>query len=188
MHAGLKFWKVNSRQFFAVTEEDLLVPAKKKNRNADSRTDTTDMTTFGSGCSCNCEEALENITKELVELQGKMSRVFELTKSSKVPLGLWELVGEAFKCKICRDMIRPPVVVTKCCKAMLGCDECVKSCYCMLAIPWLKTAQAATQRGDMGRVRAAYMDLMSFSQLLKRLSKTEQLLCPSVFHQLIQTV
>ena len=106
-----------------------MAPAKKKNRNADSRTDTIDLTTFGSGCSCNCEEALENMSKELVELQGKMSRVFELTKSSKVPLGLRELMGEAFKCKICRDMIQPPVIVTKCCKAMLGCDECIKSWY-----------------------------------------------------------
>ena len=36
VHAGLKFWKVNSRKKFALPKEDLLAPVRKKARNSDS--------------------------------------------------------------------------------------------------------------------------------------------------------
>ena len=130
VHAGLKFWKVNSRKFFAVQEEDLLAPVRKKAcRNVDSRVEAIDLTTSGLGCNCNCKEALEDVLQEVMELQRRMTKLFELTKSSKVPLGLRELMNDAFKCKICRDIVRRPVIVTKCCKAVLGCDDCVRSWY-----------------------------------------------------------
>ena len=55
--------------------------------------------------------------------------MFELTKSLKVPLRLRKLLNDSFKCKIRREIVDLPVTVTKCFKAILGCDDCVKSWY-----------------------------------------------------------
>ena len=105
-----------------------MAPVRKRSRNSDSRSEAIDLTTSDSGC-CHCKEALEDLSHELVEVQTRMTKIFEFTKSSKVPLGLRELLNQSLKCKICRGIMDPPVIVTKCCKAIVGCDECVKSWY-----------------------------------------------------------
>ena len=99
---------------------------RKKPRRQSEAIDLTDSTTAST---CNCEEVLEDVRSELEGVQTKLKHIFELTKDSKVPLGLQELLNEAFKCKICRGIIDPPVIITKCCKAILGCDECIKTWY-----------------------------------------------------------
>ena len=138
VHAGFKFWKVNSRKFLAVPEEDVMAPVRKRTKNSHSQTKPIDLTASASGCcSCNCTDALEEISQELLELQRRMSKVFELTKSSKVPLRIQELL---FKCKICREIVDLPDTVTKCFKAILGCNDCVKSWY--LSVPLVKNFPA----------------------------------------------
>ena len=34
---------------------------------------------------------------------------------------------ETFKCMICRDLSRSPVVIAECCKQILGCRQCLDS-------------------------------------------------------------
>ena len=161
----MKFWKVNSRKFFAVTEEDLLAPRTKRRRSSATGTDADD----SRAEACNCDESLDGMTKELIELKAKVSQIFELTKESKVPLGLRRLLADAFKCKICRDLIRPPVMVTRCCKAMLGCDECVKTWYATDTLT--KNCPACnTERGYVETMRLHGLDdlltgLMSLEDL-----------------------
>ena len=75
------------------------------------------------------QETKQKVCKESLELQRRVDKVFQLTKDAKVPLGLCDLLSEAFQCKICREVIRPPVIVTKCCKGLLACDECIRTWY-----------------------------------------------------------
>ena len=72
------------------------------------------------------------------ELQRWMRKVLELTKSSKIPLGFRKLQNDLFKCKICREIVNPQAIVTECCKAILGGDDCVKSWY--LSNPQVKNS------------------------------------------------
>ena len=155
MSAGLKFWKVNSTKFFAVAEEDLLAPRRKKYKRRGSGTDAIDLCREEPGCSC--QETEQKVSKELVELQRRVDKVFQLTKDAKVPLGLRDLLSEAFKCKICREVIRPPVIVTKCCKGLLGCDECVRTWYA--TDPLTKNCPGCnTERGYVETMRIRGLD------------------------------
>ena len=49
-----------------------------------------------------------------------------LTANCNLPLGLQRIVRDTFKRYICHSVaVKPPIIVTKCCKNMLGCQECV---------------------------------------------------------------
>ena len=51
----------------------------------------------------------------------------ELTENSVIPLGL---MRDTFQCKICHVVpVKPPVIVTKCCQSILGCEKCVNQWY-----------------------------------------------------------
>ena len=48
----------------------------------------------------------------------------------KLPPGLHTLLHDTLKCNICQSSpIRPPVMFTRCCKSILGCERCVDSWY-----------------------------------------------------------
>ena len=145
-----------------------MAPVRKRSRNSDSHSEAIDLTTSDSGC-CHCKEALEDLSHELVEVQTRMTKIFELTKSSKVPLGLRKLLNQSFTCKICRRIVDPPpVIVTKCSKSILGCDECVKSWY--VTDPLSKNCPACnTKRGYVETMRLHGLD-----KFLTAIKKTEE--------------
>jgi hypothetical protein len=37
--------------------------------------------------------------------------------------------NDAFKCKICTSIMRPPVVLGKRCRSLLGCETCIGTWY-----------------------------------------------------------
>ena len=44
----------------------------------------------------------------------------------KLPCTLHRQLQDTFKCNICRSSpIKPPVIFSRCCKRLLGCQECV---------------------------------------------------------------
>ena len=44
--------------------------------------------------------------------------------------GLKLLLTDALKCKICLDSpAKPPLILAKCCKSILGCQQCVNGWY-----------------------------------------------------------
>ena len=54
----------------------------------------------------------------------------QLSKESKIPLGLKRIVRDSFKCKICHAVpINPPVIMSKCCKTLIGCEPCINTLY-----------------------------------------------------------
>ena len=120
---GLKFWRVNSRKFYAVPEEDLLAPCRKKSRSAVQTVDLTDE-------SCNCTEAVRDLAHSVDLLTKKVDRIFELTKDTAVPLGLRDLLDDHLKCKICHaSPMTPPIIMAKCCRSIIGCESCVNRWY-----------------------------------------------------------
>ena len=46
-----------------------------------------------------------------------------MTLTSDLPIGLRRVLRDTFKCQICHSVpVKPPVIVTKCCKKSLGCQ------------------------------------------------------------------
>ena len=54
----------------------------------------------------------------------------KLNAESKLPLGLKRMLRDTFKCYICHSVpAKPPLIITKCCKNLLGCEACVNQWY-----------------------------------------------------------
>ena len=73
---------------------------------------------------------LDQLTLEMKGIRKDISSVLTLSKGMKLPPGLHTLLHDTFKCNICQSSpIRPPVMFTRCCKSILGCERCVDSWY-----------------------------------------------------------
>ncbi len=67
-----------------------------------------------------------SITKELVELKDQIKNIVEVKASTtKIPIGLLISIRTTFRCTLCLSLIKPPLIFARCCKNILGCEECV---------------------------------------------------------------
>ena len=112
---------MNSRKFYAVPEDD---GSSEQKKHAKKLIDLTE------SASCICDKVLTELKLELEEVNGKIKQIFTLTKDSPVPIAYKKLLKDAFKCKIYHvGPLAPPVIVTKCYKTLIGCQECVNTWY-----------------------------------------------------------
>jgi hypothetical protein len=76
------------------------------------------------------EDLLLEIKNDIGHVKEKTEEILKLSKDLKVPLGLQKLLRDSFRCTICQvEPMRPPVILSKCCKSLLGCEECVNTYY-----------------------------------------------------------
>ena len=76
------------------------------------------------------EEKLDMILNEVGGIKEALGEMMTLSADSSIPMGLKCILRETFKCHICHTvLINPPVIVTKCCKTILGCESCINSWY-----------------------------------------------------------
>ena len=70
---------------------------------------------------------LDHLMQDVKELKEAVKSALDVTP---IPLGLKLAVRDAFKCSIClTSPIKPPVIITTCCKVILGCNECVNEWF-----------------------------------------------------------
>ena len=113
--------KVNSRNFFAVLEEDLRAPVRKRSRKSRAHMDADPL---------DFEETLDELKTEVARMHEKLDKVFSLTRDSPVPAGLRILLQDSLKCKICHiTPLQPPIIFAKCCKSILGYERYVDEWY-----------------------------------------------------------
>ena len=59
-----------------------------------------------------------------------VGEILQVNQILSLPLGIVKLVKDAFMCNICRNTpMTPPLIATKCCNSLLGCEECVNTWY-----------------------------------------------------------
>ena len=75
------------------------------------------------------DNAINPIKEDIAEVRKSLDQLVKIDRKSKIPTGLKLLLVETFKCKICHQTMVPPVIVTKCCKALLGCDGCINGWF-----------------------------------------------------------
>ena len=71
----------------------------------------------------------EEIKEDIRCIKEYTSDLFKLTSSHQIPMGLQRLLLDSFQCKICKQVIKPPVITTKCCKLILSCGDCLSTWY-----------------------------------------------------------
>ena len=62
----MKFWKVNSRKFYAVPDEDLLAPVRKKSRKS-----LSPVKDYDDHQSSSCADVLNDFSDEMALLHKK---------------------------------------------------------------------------------------------------------------------
>ena len=124
--AGLIFWKNPRRKLYAVSKADLKSgDSKKRALIVDSNEEDVEPIKKPK-----VEEKLSLVLEELATIKDSLDEVTSLTKDTRISLGLKRAIRDTFKCLIChRVPIVPPVIVTKCCKTILGCSTCVNTWY-----------------------------------------------------------
>ena len=76
------------------------------------------------------EEKIDIITEEIQCLKELISQITNLTQMSNVPIALIRTMQETFKCRICLSVpIKPPILVSKCCKVIMECESCINQWY-----------------------------------------------------------
>ncbi len=70
------------------------------------------------------------ILSEVGCIKETLGEMMTLSTDSNFPMGLKRILRETFKCRICHTVpSKPPVIVTKCCKTILGCESCINNWY-----------------------------------------------------------
>ena len=123
--AGLKFWKVGSRKLYAVSKKCLKLSQGKGKYAADttSSSDSDDIMPKSKHFK------YDSIGKDIKDIKGKLCSLVNIQKNMKVPLSLQLLLTESFKCCICQELMQPPVIFSRCCKCLIGCENCVDKWY-----------------------------------------------------------
>ena len=132
---GVLFWKHPRRKLYAVTQRDL--KEIRRRRSAGNYINTSDDESDDDGGMSGStrkrvklDDTLEAIGQDVSAIRETITEMMTLTADCSMPLGLKRVVNDTFKCYICHVIpVKPPIIVTKCCKNMLGCQECVNTWY-----------------------------------------------------------
>lgn len=145
-YAGLSFWKCGSRKIFAVVNSENVRVPQKRVRSAKSK--ATLLNQASSDISDDSDDdfvprkfnkkfdvaekdqTFHQIKGDIKDVKCMMTEMLEINKSLPLPLGITKLVKDAFQCKICHETpMKTPIIATKCCSSLLGCEECVNTWY-----------------------------------------------------------
>ena len=94
---------------------------------------------------------IASIMEDVRSIHRDLQTVLKLTPESKVPLGLKQVLFDTFRCNICISTpMAPPIIYTRCCKRILGCQSCVDS--------WYAGEEGMTKKCPICRAERAYAD------------------------------
>ena len=71
-----------------------------------------------------------DLIEDVRDVRSQLNKLCSVTSDLKVPIGLKIALKQAFQCKICfLTPLKPPMIVTRCCKNVLGCKNCADTYY-----------------------------------------------------------
>ena len=165
--AGLKFWKSPRRKIYAVristfkgktprkrplvdsdSEEE---PVSKRSKN--DITKVVSMVDDVRDDLFRTESKVDDVKTTLETMKREIQDILHLDQASNVPMGLKHMVRNTFQCKICLGIpMSPPVVMAKCCKTIIGCEQCINR--------WYAVSEALTKSCPNCRVERGYSEIM----------------------------
>lgn len=98
-------------------------------------------------------EKQDILNEEFAIVKDNITDIMQLTSESKIPLSLKKLICDHFKCSLCHSTpINPPIIVSKCCKTIIGCEGCVNT--------WFSGSDALTKSCPICRAKRGYNEMM----------------------------
>ena len=175
---GLKFWKSPRRKVFAVPIGDRKMHKRKRQNevmsiDSDSDEPTPKRAKDNTSIKISRIESKVNDVREDVDaMKEAIKDILHLNENSKRPMGLQRLICDAFQCKVCLAIpIKPPVIMSKCCKSVIGCERCVNA--------WYTGPEALTKTCPACRTERGYSETMilrgldSFLLEIKKVVQTD---------------
>lgn len=105
------------------------------------------------------ESKVDDMKEDIESIKEAIQDIWHLNDKSKLPMGLQRIVRDAFQCKICLSVpINPPVIVSKCCKVIIGCERCVNV--------WYTGTEALTKTCPSCRIERGYSETMGLNGFL----------------------
>lgn len=104
----------------------------------------------------------------MASIKETLTEIMTLTPESKLPMDLKQIIRDTFKCHICRSVpAKPLLIITKCCRTMLGCERCVNQ--------WDSGPEAMTKTCLMCKAERGCNETMILQDLNKFLASIEKL-------------
>ena len=135
-HTGLAFWKCPQRQIFAVSKgaiEKLKRNSAGPSRKRPSSTldDDEDDDDFEPTVKYKKnKDKLDELISHVSEIKESLDNVMTLTEETPIPLPLKRILQDSFTCVVCHaSPMKPPILISKCCKTILGCETCINGWY-----------------------------------------------------------
>ena len=114
------------------------------------------------------ESKVDDIKEDVESIKDVIQDILHLNEKSNIPVGLQRIIRDAFQCKICLTIpVKPPVIMSKCCKVIIGCEICVNG--------WYTGSEALTKTCPSCRTERGYSETMLLRGLLevKKVIQTE---------------
>ena len=175
---GLQFWKNPRRKIYAVKAADCTSSNKgkgKHKRSSMSRmllSDESDEEFEEPHLKKAMEFIIAPIKEDMNDVKRTIQELIHIDNMSKIPLGLKKMLSETFQCKTCCGIIHPPVILTKCCKTIVGCERCVNS--------WFSGDDALVKSCPVCRADRGYNETMVLRGLDDFLKAWEKAACESI--------
>ena len=167
--SGLKFWKAPRRKVYAIPPSDLARGLKLKSRKSTEHDD--DDYELASSSKRPINDILDDMKDDTSEIVAAVRDLRELDKDSSIPVALQSLIRDAFKCKVClRTPLTAPPIMSRCCKAILGCEACVNQ--------WYSGEDALTKSCTLCRAQQGYTETMILRGLDDFLSGVAKVMLP----------
>ena len=72
---------------------------------------------------------LSSLEKDLCTIKDAVLDIQGINERSPLPIGLRRLLRDSFMCKICHSSLSPPIIMSRCCKTIIGCESCVNNWF-----------------------------------------------------------
>ena len=170
----MTFWKSPRRRLFAVTYSNIKATTKRSastsftdDYEVDSSDDNFEETPRRKK---KAEDKVQLLLDEMTSTKELLIEMATLTADAQLPISFKRLISDTFKCCICHSVpMKPPVIVAKCCKNMLGCQGCVDR--------WYSGPDQMTKLCPMCRTDRAYGDTMVLRGLSEFLDNIRKVYC-----------
>ncbi len=118
---------------------------------------------------------LDLLMDEVSHIKDSITDIVGLNEQSNLPIGMRKLLKDAFQCKICHSSMTPPIIMSKCCESIIGCENCVNT--------WFEGPNTLTKlcpgcSGERGYSQTLSLKgLGTFLDEIKKILKAEDNLC-----------
>ena len=83
-----------------------------------------------SSTSKGAEINLPTVLQEIKDMRNDFKFLTKVTREDKVPVPLQKLLHDTCTCQICHcTPMTPPIIFSRCCKRIIGCQICVDTWY-----------------------------------------------------------